>query len=176
MLRKKMRRKARVQNASLQRSWSCAHGLPEPERIVGLGFRYWLRGWKTCDIASWEQAWQLYCGLFGTCAAHATVDKLSCWVSTIHRAAAREIDVGSTSDGAFCRDECVAIAMIAACQHHCPAVRACAFALIDTSSVDRVVEHAHGFAQALMSLDQILSPASIVPIPALVPPAGTQRH
>ena len=62
--------------------------------------------------------------------------------------------------------------MIAACQHHtCPAMRACAFALADCSLIDGVVQEAQGFADAMMSLDQVLSAQSIVPAPAVVAPA-----
>ncbi len=40
--------------------------------------------------------------------------------------------------------------MIAACQHHaCPAMRACAFALLGCSMIDEVVEGAESFARTL---------------------------
>jgi hypothetical protein len=65
----------------------------------------------------------------------------------------------------------MAIAMIAACQHRtCPAMRACAFALVESCAIDGVTERAQTFADALTSLDQVLSPASIVTaLPAMTP-------
>ncbi len=53
--------------------------------------------------------------------------------------------------------------MIAACQHNtCPAMRACAFALIESSLIDEVVHHAETFALTMRGLDQVLSPGLIV--------------
>jgi hypothetical protein len=31
-------------------------GLAVPERLVGLGFRYWLTGFRSGDISCWEKA------------------------------------------------------------------------------------------------------------------------
>jgi hypothetical protein len=53
--------------------------------------------------------------------------------------------------------------MIAACQHNtCPAMRACAFALIESSLIDEVVHHAESFAVTMRGLDRVLSPGLIV--------------
>ncbi len=63
--------------------------------------------------------------------------------------------------------------MIAACQHNtCPAMRACAFALAESSMIDGVVNEAQSFAEAMMGLDQVLSPQSIVSAAARVAPAS----
>ena len=62
----------------------------------------------------------------------------------------------------FCRDECVAIAMIAACQHNaCPAMRACAFSLLGCSMIDEVVQGAESFAATMRGADQVLLPAYV---------------
>ena len=79
----------------------------------------------------------------------------------------------------FCRDECVAIAMIAACQHNaCPAMRACAFALLGCSMIDEVVEGAENFAATMRGADQVLSPADLRAWLSLLamPPATTVRQ
>jgi hypothetical protein len=72
----------------------------------------------------------------------------------------------------------VAIAMIAACQHHaCPAMRACAFTLLGCSMIDEVVEVAENFAQAMREADQVLSPASAhTSSLLLMPPATAWSH
>lgn len=137
--------------------------LPEPERLVGLGFRYWMHGRMHGDIGAWERAWRLYCGLFGAVNAKVAVTGLAAWVGALERAACREIEVFPVECRSFCRDECVAVSMIAACQHNtCPAMRACALALAESSMIDSIVGNAQAFADALMGLDQVLSPASIV--------------
>jgi hypothetical protein len=101
----------------------------------------------------------LYWGTFGVIGGRAVVSQLALWVNVL----------GKTTGRGFCRDECVAISMFAACQHQtCPAMRACAFALVESSMIDGIVEQAQGFADTLYSLDPVLSPASIVNAPAQV--------
>jgi hypothetical protein len=137
--------------------------LPEPEQLVGLGFRYWILGRANGDVACWERAWRLYSNAFGVAGGKAAVTQLSAWVGALGTASRREIQVFPGACRSFCRDECVAISMIAACQHQtCPAMRACAFALAETSMIDRVVEQAQEFAETLTSLHLVLSPGSII--------------
>lgn len=133
-----------------------------PERLIGLGFRNWVAGYKSGDIDRWEDVWQIYSQALGPNAARAAVSELSAWVRAVSAAARREIEVGRGSDR-FCRDESLALSMIAACQHNtCPAMRACAFALIESSLIDEVVHHAESFAVTMRGLDQVLPPALIV--------------
>ena len=56
-----------------------------PERLVGLGFRYWLKGFRTGDISCWERAWSAYSNVLGATAAKSAVTDLSCWVRAINR-------------------------------------------------------------------------------------------
>ena len=50
--------------------------------------------------------------------------------------------------------------MISACQHNaCPAMRACAFALLGCSMIEEVVHGAESFAATMRSADQILPPS-----------------
>jgi hypothetical protein len=140
--------------------------LPEPERLVALGFRWWMRGRAEGDIACWERAWSLYSGMLGVTGARMAVSTLSTWVGALGTCARREIEVFPTDCPGFCRDECIAVSMIAACQHGtCPALRACAFALIEQPAIDRVIGHAQAFADTMTGLEQVLSPGSIVTAP-----------
>jgi len=148
--------------------------VPEPERIVGLGFRYWMLGLSHGNIACWENAWCLYSGLFGAVSAKLAVGCLASWVGALSTTSCRDIAVSAETCRSFCRDECIAISMIAACQHHtCPAMRACAFALVESSMIDGVVGKAQMFADALESLEHRLSPGSIMAAPFL---AGRNEH
>jgi hypothetical protein len=151
---------------------------PEPERLVGFGFRLWLNGFRTGDISSWEKAWCAYAGTIGAAAAKTAVGDLSCWVRSINCCAQRKLETSPNACARFCRDECVAIAMIAACQHHaCPAMRACAFALLGCSMIDEVVQGAESFARTLRDADQVLLPASAEAATLLTVPAATaSRH
>lgn len=131
-----------------------------PERLVGLGFRYWLTGFRTGDISCWEKAWCAYSNALGATAAKTAVTDLSCWVRAINRHARRNLETAAVDCEGFCRDECIAIEMISACQHHaCPAMRACAFALLGCSLIEEVVQGAESFAATMRGADQVLPPS-----------------
>lgn len=140
-------------------------------RLVGVGFRLWLSGCKTGDVTCWENAWQLYVSQLGPRMAQTAVAELSSWVRTVASSANREIEVNPSTCPGFCKDECLAIAMIAACQHKtCPAMRACAFALIENSGVEPVVDQSERFAMTLMAVDRMLPADYIVNAAALSAP------
>jgi hypothetical protein len=147
-----------------------------PERLVGLGFRHWLDGLRTSDIASWERAWNAYAGAMDLPAAKTAVGLLSRWVGLVAASARREIVTAPGSCPHFSHDEQVAIAMIAACQHHnCPALRACVLALLGSPKAE-AVEMAEDFAQAMRDAGQVLSPAIARSTPlVLMPPATPWR-
>ena len=133
-----------------------------PERLVGIGFRCWLAGYQTDDINCWETGWNLFARELGTACAKAAVTELSCWVRAVHRQACRPINTYPFGCAGFCTDECVAISMVAACQHSaCPAMKACAFALLGSSDIEGVVETASDFANVLSSFGHVLSDKSI---------------
>jgi hypothetical protein len=82
---------------------------------------------------------------------------LACWVRAINRHARRDLETAAVDCERFCRDECIAIEMISACQHEaCPAMRACAFALLGCSMIDEVVQGAENFAATMRGADQVL--------------------
>lgn len=132
----------------------------DAERLVGLGFRYWLTGFRTGDISCWERAWSAYSSSLGTSCAKGAITDLSCWVRAISRHARRDLETAAVDCDSFCRDECVAIAMIAACQHNaCPAMRACAFSLLGCAMIDEVVQGAEVFAATMRGAEQVLRPS-----------------
>jgi hypothetical protein len=145
-----------------------APGFAGPERLVGLGFRHWLQGYRTGDISSWEKVWCTYSSALGANTAKKAVGQLSCWVRAINTHTHRTLQTSPANCAGFCRDECVAIAMIAACQHQaCPAMRACAFALLGCSMIDEVVNGAESFAETMRGADQVLSPGHAHGLPLL---------
>jgi hypothetical protein len=153
-------------------------GVAVPERLVGLGFRYWLTGFRTGDISCWERAWCAYSSTLGASLAKTAVTDLSCWVRAINRHARRDLVTSAVDCDRFCRDECIAIEMISACQHNaCPAMRACAFALLGCSMIDEVVEGAETFAATMRGADQVLPPTFGYGSSLLaVPPASALRQ
>ncbi len=135
-----------------------------PERLVGVGFRCWFAGFESGDIASWEEAWNTYSGTLGRDPAKALLLDLSQFVRAVKTTAERDIQVYPTGCLGFCRDECLAISMIAACQHGAnPALQAAACALIGSPDIGDALSGAQTFATGLKNANQILDAASICP-------------
>ena len=136
--------------------------LTETEKLVGIGFRSWIAGYQTGDISCWEFAWATYANVLGEKQAKPVLTDLACWVRAIRDASCRSIEVYPAQCARFCRDECVAISMVAASQHGaCPAMRACAYALLESSTIDDVVEGAESLGARLRGCDRILSANAI---------------
>ncbi len=151
--------------------------LKTPEKLVGVGFRCWMAGYRTGDVSSWEYAWNLYASELGPVAAKTAVGELGAWVRAINDCSGRSIATMPADCPGFCRDECVAISMIAASQHKvCPALKACAFALIGCSQVETIMAQTDSFALTLAALDQRLSTNSICMAANLVPLTSSSQH
>ncbi|MCW2309122.1 hypothetical protein [Rhodobium gokarnense] len=134
-----------------------------PERLVGIGFRCWMAGFATCDINCWEAGWRIYRDRLGADAAKGAITELSCWVRALSAAANRRIEFYPFYDPfdgvAFCRDERLGIAMIAAGQHEAEdAVRGVAATLLGTPDADEVVRTARDFAAVLGAAGMTLEP------------------
>jgi hypothetical protein len=155
-------------------------GLREPgdaELLVGHGFRGWIAGYQTGDLGCWEHVWRLYSNLLAPRCAEVVVDGLAAWAKAVNAASRRRVEVAPLEACSFCRDECLAISMIAACQHNtCPAMRACAFALIESSLIDDVLHHAGTFALTMRSLEKVVPPSWIVNANAFIAPAAGCRQ
>ena len=132
------------------------------ERLVGIGFRCWLAGYDTGDISCWENGWNEYSRTLGAERAKRAVTELACWVRAVRASASRTIEYCPVGCPGFCADECMAISLIAASQHHrCPAMRACALALTGSDLVGPVIDAANAFADALQDADQRLSAEAV---------------
>jgi hypothetical protein len=137
------------------------------EWLVGVGFRCWLAGYDTGNIACWETGWNAYARNLGAERAKRAVTELACWVKAVRASASRKIEYYPFGCALFCPDECVAISLIAASQHHrCPAMRACALALTGSSLVEPVIDAANSFADAMQEADQHLSPEAVAALAA----------
>lgn len=162
-------------SVSMPRSGTSSISAPvaalQAERLVGVGFRCWMTGLETGDIDCWQTAFNEFANCVGVDNAKTLVPGLSSWVQAVRGAAQRPIEIAPRGCNRFCRDECLAIAMVAACQHSaCPALKACAFTLLGSSHVTDALGAAEEFAHGLRRVDQILSPGSICNAAALVPP------
>ena len=160
------------QSAGKPPSFRHARPRARAEWLVGVGFRCWLAGYDTGDIACWETGWNEYSRALGAERAKRAVTELACWVRAVRASASRKIEYFPYGCAGFCADECMAISLIAASQHQrCPAMRACALALTGSDLVDPVIDAANAFADVMQEADQLLSPEAIA---ALMPPPGTR--
>lgn len=150
--------------------------LPAAERLVGIGFRCWMQGFQRSDIGCWEVAWDEVSRAVGPRAAKPLMTELAGWVRAVQDSAERRIEVYPAQCRRFCRDECLAISMVAACQHStCPAFRACAVALLGCNDVHDAIEGAEGFAARLKEAGQLLSPGTVFMGASLVTPGVSGR-
>lgn len=135
-----------------------------PERLVGVGFRCWLAGFTTGDIACWEEAWNTFSSRLGNDHAKALLLDLSQFVRAVSATSERNIHVQTPRCSGFCRDECLAISIIAACQHDArDSLRASCAALIGSDAIGDVLNGAQTFACGLKSANQVLSANSVCP-------------
>lgn len=139
-----------------------------PEQLVGLGFRCSLACLRTDDPAFARVA----CSRLTTAlslheAPRALVLQFSAWALAIEASAERPIGILPIEAIGFCRDECLAVALVAACQHQaCPALRACAFALMGTADLGRALAATETLAATLLEADALLGHDRIVEAPA----------
>lgn len=133
-----------------------------PERLVGVGFRSWVSGFESGDIAAWEDAWNAYETAAGREHARRLVLALSNFVRAVKSAAARDIEIYPANCRGFCRDECLAISVIAACQHDKRlALCTCTAALIGADDIGDTLSAAQEFAAVMTAAGQHLSPSSV---------------
>lgn len=132
-----------------------------PEQLVGLGFRFWMTGYRTGEFACWARSWDYFNRHLGVETARSTITDLAFWVQTVQQAADREIEVAPWESSEFHPNERMAITMIAAGQHNaCPALAACAYALIGAEDVEPVVTASTRFANHLLANNLELQPAT----------------
>jgi hypothetical protein len=135
-----------------------------PERLVGVGFRCWLMGFTTGDIGCWEKAWNTFSSTLGNDSAKDLLLDLSQFVRAVSATSERDIRVQTPGCSEFCRDECLAISIIAACQHDArDSLRASSAALIGSDAIGDVLNGAQAFASGLKSFNQVLSADSVCP-------------
>jgi hypothetical protein len=158
-------------------SFDIAPQLGLADQLVGAGFRHWIIGHLTADVSCWERVWCRYCQSLGTTEARHAVTCLSDLVNTIRSCASREIVVAPQECSSLCRDECIAVSMVAACQRSaCPAARACAFALLGNSDVNATIDAAAEFAEALRVGGAAFDMASVQTVITALPILNPARH
>jgi hypothetical protein len=144
-----------------------------PEWIVGLGFRCSITCIRASDPGCARQA----CAVLGSAVEArampvSLVTSFSAWAMAVEATAERHIAVLPAGASGLCRDECLAIALVAACQYGaCPALQACAFALLGSSDLGRAIAATQNVAHALLGARCRLDADGIVDL-ARIDPQG----
>ena len=120
------------------------------ERLVVQGFRHWLSGYESGDVARWEQAWSLFTDELGAVNAGALVSHLHYWVKAIREKASEPVHCLTCQSRYLCREECLCVGMIAALQHGDEASAALCASTLVGGRADEVIATARLFATLLI--------------------------
>jgi hypothetical protein len=120
----------------------------------------------------WSYAWQEIAGVTGPSQADRLVSVLGPFVESVDASAVRRIEVLPKACPGLCRDECLAVSIVAATQlGACPALKACVFALIESANVEPCIRSARTFSDALRDTGHVL-PSEFVCNALTLMPAG----
>jgi hypothetical protein len=136
-----------------------------PERLVLEGYRRWLAGFETGSVVPWEMTQTLYDELLGPAQGRHVVAELSHFVRTLRRCAACPLKSFPFNAHNVCRDECLALGLIAALQHDDEgAAQTCLSAIACPALSANVAEAAATYADALAGARHYLLP---IPLSAI---------
>lgn len=145
--------------------------------MVGRSFRSGMLARREKSALSWSFAWQEIAGITGPDSADQLIVALGAFVASVDTASARRIEVLPQGCPGLCRDECLAVSIIAASQlGACPALKACLFALIDSGNVEPCIQSAGKFGAALSDAGQTLPPDVVCNALALMPADAGRMH
>jgi len=130
-----------------------------PEKLVLEGYRHWLAGFETGSVAPWELTLTLYSELLGPAAGRRAMSELSHFVRTLRQCAPCPLRSFPFGAHHVCRDECLALGLIAALQHGQEQTALLCLDAMACRPLQQAVGAAAGdFAQTLSGLDQHLLP------------------
>ncbi len=123
--------------------------LPHSEAVVGFGFRCVMQAYLNGAYHWMTPCGQLFEQEFAE-HAHEAVARLAIWGEAVRTCALRRIEVLPARCWSFCRDECLAVTLVAASRHReCPALQMCACMLLGNAQVAPALEAADAFCATL---------------------------
>jgi hypothetical protein len=136
-----------------------------PERLVLLGLRGWMAGYETGDIACWEAVWNDHARTLGPQTAKPLVTELSCMVRLLRRGTCPLARFYPPPCRFLCRDECLALGLIAGCQAEAwAAADSAARKLAGANSAESLLTSGRLYAAALSQANlrlHVLGPAML---------------
>jgi hypothetical protein len=144
-----------------------------PEKLVLGGYRRWLAGYETGSVTPWEMGWALYTQHLGGAGGRRALGELSHFIRTLRHCAACPLASFPFGAHHVCRDECLALGLIAALQHDdADAASTCLSAMSCPARRLDIREAAASFADALAGLRQYLLPIPVHAIEDVLNRAG----
>jgi hypothetical protein len=145
-----------------------------PERLVLEGFRRWVAGYASGDLSHWEEAWNLYAASLGPRDARNVVDRLAQFVRIVRCWSVCPIACFPGGCRHICRQECFALAMVAASQNqNLDCLAAAMRHLLDPEGHEEAMLPALAYAEAMKEHDLLLMP---VPKTVIEEVAGRPPH
>lgn len=139
-------------------------------QMVGRSFRCGILARREMPGLGWSFAWQEIAGVAGPDQADRLVSALGQFVDSVDVSAMRRIEVLPKACPGLCRDECLAVSIVAASQlGACPALKACVYALIESANVEPCIRSAGAFSDALRAAGQTLPSDFVCNALALMP-------
>ena len=130
-----------------------------PERLVLEGFRRWIAGYASGDLGHWEEVWNLYAQSLGTSDARCLVDRLARFVRAVRDWSICPIACFPGGCRHICRQECFALAIVAATQNQdLDSLAAAMRHLLDPEGHEETMLPALAFAEAMRESDLMLMP------------------
>jgi hypothetical protein len=130
-----------------------------PERLVLEGFRRWTAGYATGDLSHWEEAWNLHASALGSREARLVVERLAQFVRVVRDWSLCPLGCFHSGCRHICRQECFALAMVAASQNQDLDCLAAAMAnLIDPEGHEAAMLPALAYADVMKESDLLLMP------------------
>jgi len=130
-----------------------------PERLVLEGFRRWMAGYSSGDLSHWEEVWNLHAAQLGTRDARVVVDRLAKFVKIVRDWSICPISCFPGGCRHICRQECFALAMVAASQNQDLECLATVMGhLLDPDGHEEAMLPALAYAEAMKDSDLVLTP------------------
>ncbi|MDX2307645.1 MAG: hypothetical protein NW216_05345 [Hyphomicrobium sp.] len=153
------------------------NGCPRTAHALGRSFRCGVHAASGGDEAALAFAWQELADSAGAEHADRLLAALIGFVETVETTAQRPIVVLPRACAGLCRDECLAVSIVTASQAGaCPALKACAFALLASADVEPCLTAARELGDRLKDAGRTLPSTLICNAAAFVDPTGGSRH
>ena len=138
-------------------------GGPEPMGFIGRGFRNWVQGIEAKDNQHFDRCLQLFVDGFGIKSGIVLSTQLGYWVDALDHCKARPFDIYEPDAAGFSHDEVMAISLVAASQHaDCPALKACLYAITQSSDTHYAQQATQVFADGLIDAGLVIRPEAIM--------------